>query len=77
VQLFSVYEINEHDRDSPAFLPFSTINISRARTNTNLLGGLQSLFSTLSGDHEHGLGDLVPFTNKVGCLTIPLKLISI
>ncbi|KAG0585115.1 hypothetical protein KC19_3G259600 [Ceratodon purpureus] len=74
VQLFSVYEINEHDRDSPAFLPFSTINISKPRINTSFLSGLSNLFTTLSGDHEHGLGDLVPFTNKIYDSTLRVRL---
>lgn len=69
MQLFSIYEINERDRDSPAFLPFSTINISKTsaspKHDNGLVDGLLNLWSTLSGSHEHGLGDIVPFTNKV------------
>lgn len=73
VQLFSVYEINERDRNSPAFLPFSTINISKPQEN-GLLGGLQNMWSTLSGDHEHGLGDLVPFSNKLYDSSLQVRL---
>lgn len=42
VQVLHVYEINERDRASPAYLRFSEKQV------------------------ENALGDLVPFTNKVG-----------
>ncbi len=53
-QTFSVYELNEFDRDSPAFLEFSSQTVNRA--------------NPLTGAHVHALGDQVPFTNKVGTI---------
>jgi len=51
-QTFSVYELNEFDRDSPAFLEFSRQTVNKVDPDT--------------GAHVHALGDQVPFTNKVG-----------
>jgi hypothetical protein len=76
VQRFSIYEINEHDRDSPCFLPFSLINVSKTKPasitghHEGLIEGLQTLWSTVSstlsgGGIQHSLGDMVPFSNKV------------
>lgn len=62
LQLFSVYEINEFSRDSPVFLPFSTINATKFRDSVSFF---HNLWSTLSGAHQHGIGDFVPFTNKI------------
>jgi hypothetical protein len=53
-QTFSVYELNEFDRDSPAFLEFSSQTVNRV--------------NPLTGAHVHALGDQVPFTNKVGTI---------
>jgi hypothetical protein len=50
-QTFSVYELNEFDRDSPAFLEFSSQTVNRVDPRT--------------GAHVHALGDQVQFTNKV------------
>ncbi|CAK9209385.1 unnamed protein product [Sphagnum troendelagicum] len=50
-QTFSVYELNEFDRDSPAFLEFSRQTVNKVDPDT--------------GAHVHALGDQVPFTNKV------------
>ncbi|CAK9210423.1 unnamed protein product [Sphagnum troendelagicum] len=49
-QTFSVYELNEFDRDSPAFLEFSRQTVNKVDPDT--------------GAHVHALGDQVPFTNK-------------
>jgi len=68
VQLFSVYEINEHDRDSPAILPFSTINIAKFSNSTH------NLWSTLTRGLQHGLGDLVPFSNKIYDSSLRMRL---
>jgi hypothetical protein len=65
-QTFSLYEINDLDRDSPPFLPFSVLNVnSKQNKGKGFLGWLKNLRSTLSGAHVHGIGDLVPFSNKV------------
>ncbi len=65
-QTFSVYEINDLDRDSPPFLPFSLLNVNSKQNKGKGFGGwLKNLQSTLSGAHVHGIGDLVPFSNKV------------
>ncbi len=53
-QTFSVYELNEFDRDSPAFLEFSSQTVNRV--------------NPVTGAHVHALGDQVPFTNKVGTI---------
>ncbi len=50
-QTFSVYELNEFDRDSPAFLEFSRQTVNKVDPDT--------------GAHVHALGDQVAFTNKV------------
>ncbi len=50
-QTFSVYELNEFDRDSPAFLEFSRQTVNKVDPDT--------------GAQVHALGDQVPFTNKV------------
>ncbi|CAK9265117.1 unnamed protein product [Sphagnum jensenii] len=49
-QTFSVYELNEFDRDSPAFLEFSRQTVNKVDPDTRA--------------HVHALGDQVPFTNK-------------
>jgi hypothetical protein len=59
-QTFSVYEMNEFDRDSPAFLEFSSQTVNRVDPRT--------------GAHVHALGDQVPFTNKVGTIDSCSKL---
>jgi allene oxide cyclase len=69
-----VYEINEHDRDSPAFLPFSTINIAKFINNNGDAGFLPNLWSTLSGGFKQGLGDLVPFSNKIYDSSLRMRL---
>lgn len=74
-QTFSLYEINDLDRDSPPFLPFSVLNVnSKQNKGKGFLGWLKNLRSTLSGAHVHGIGDLVPFSNKLydGSLTLRL-----
>lgn len=61
-QTFTVYELNEFDRDSPAFLELSRQTVNRVDPNT--------------GDHIKALGDQVPFTNKVLSIHFLLELIS-
>jgi len=46
-----VYELNEFDRDSPAFLELSRQSVNKIDPDT--------------GAHIKALGDQVPFTNKV------------
>lgn len=50
-QTFTVYELNEFDRDSPAFLELSRQSVNKIDPET--------------GAHIKALGDQVPFTNKV------------
>jgi hypothetical protein len=50
-QVFSVYELNEFNRDSPAVLEFSRQTVNKIDPDT--------------GDHIHALGDQVQFTNTV------------
>ncbi|CAM6014953.1 unnamed protein product [Sphagnum balticum] len=59
-QTFSVYELNEFDRDSPAFLEFSSQTVNRV--------------NPLTGAHVHALGDQVPFTNKLYDGSLKLRL---
>jgi allene oxide cyclase len=68
VQTFSVYEINELDRESPAYLGFSIFNFNKKITG-GFLGWLKNAENTLKG--AHGIGDLIPFSNKLydGSLT--------
>lgn len=53
-QIFSVYELNEFNRDSPAVLEFSRQTVNKIDPDT--------------GAHIHALGDQVQFTNTVGSL---------
>ncbi|KAH9573839.1 hypothetical protein CY35_01G022900 [Sphagnum magellanicum] len=74
-QTFSVYEINDLDRDSPPFLPFSVLNVnSKQNKGKGFLGWFKNLRSTLSGAHVHGIGDLVPFSNKLYDGSLSLRL---
>lgn len=50
-QTFTVYELNEFDRDSPAFLELSRQSVNRT--------------DPVTGEHVKALGDQVPFTNKL------------
>jgi hypothetical protein len=59
-QTFSVYEMNEFDRDSPAFLEFSSQTVNRVDPRT--------------GAHVHALGDQVQFTNKLYDGSLKLRL---
>jgi len=55
-QTFTVYELNEFDRDSPAFLELSRQSVNKIDPET--------------GAHIKALGDQVPFTNKVNANSI-------
>ncbi|KAH9535461.1 hypothetical protein CY35_17G054400 [Sphagnum magellanicum] len=59
-QTFSVYELNEFDRDSPAFLEFSRQTVNKVDPDT--------------GAQVHALGDQVPFTNKLYDGSLKLRL---
>ncbi|KAH8935920.1 hypothetical protein BDL97_17G056100 [Sphagnum fallax] len=59
-QTFSVYELNEFDRDSPAFLEFSRQTVNKVDPDT--------------GAHIHALGDQVAFTNKLHDGSLKLRL---
>lgn len=50
-QTFTVYEMNEFNQDSPAFLELSRQSVNKTDPET--------------GAHIKALGDLVPFTNTV------------
>jgi allene oxide cyclase len=54
-QTFTVYELNEFNRDSPAFLELSRQSVNKIDPET--------------GAHIKALGDQVPFTNTVKTIT--------
>jgi len=59
-QTFTVYELNEFDRDSPAFLELSRQSVNKIDPDT--------------GAHIKALGDQVPFTNKLYDPTLKLRI---
>nr|QCP71056.1 allene oxide cyclase [Pohlia nutans] len=59
-QTFTVYELNEFDRDSPAFLELSRQSVNKIDPET--------------GAHIKALGDQVPFTNKLYDPTLTMRL---
>jgi len=59
-QTFTVYEMNEFDRDSPAFLELSRQSVNK--------------IDPCTGAHIKALGDEVPFTNKLYNSTLKMRL---